>query len=278
MSPPLSSTHLQLAMSAADAPPAKKSKKETRITVSALFPHTPDVDIFVRTKETGWRDVRVELFGTTKVFLQAASTVFRDALAIASAGETHESIPIIDIEEDARYLELFLLHVHPGKLILSNGDLRPTTASLSTFSVLNVVLMAEKYDAPLVLNSVLNTYLPILYDPYRHLEPKSTGDADYAINAFGLAIAYRKLIHVRPALRSLETYKPDERCNDADDDFDAEERKPLRRAREFNLWHIYPGIRNKMPSRDIVEFCRVAGKIGPDYTWEDAAEAFTVSR
>lgn len=122
-------------MSSADAPAAKKAKKTSQIIVSELFPLTPEVDVFVRTRFAGFRLTKVKLFGTTKLYLQAASTVFRDTLAIATPGETHQSIPIIDIEEDSVVAELFLLHVHPGKLVLQNGSPRPLTPYVSPFAV-----------------------------------------------------------------------------------------------------------------------------------------------
>lgn len=258
-------------MSSTSAPPAKKtkiksSKIESSKKVSDLFPLSSEVDIFVRSRAVAHK---VTLFGTNKVFLQATSPVFRDVLQVGHPAETHESIPIIDVDDHPLDLELFLVHVHPGKLILPNGDLRDL--AVRPGDLLDVARITEKYDAPLVLHSLLSTYLPIFYGPNRELPTDG-------INAFGLALVYNSSFHVRAALRSFAMQKPDMLCNDSDDDNDRDEGRPVRRARQFNLSHMDRDILEKLSLDHIVEFSRVAGKIGSKYTWADAARDFRVSR
>lgn len=137
--------------------------------------------------------------------------------------------------------------------------------------------MAEKYDAPLVLECLLVSCLPHMYEPDKPLNDHSRASVSRAINAFGIAIAFRKPVHTRAALRSLDKYKPDQSCDDLDDESNEDNERPVIRAKEFNLSHLYDAILTKMPTRDIAEFCRVAGKIGPTYSWAQAARDFKAS-
>lgn len=253
-------------MSSTSAPPAKKIKKQPEITVSPLFPSTSEVDVFVRTR---YLAPNVTLCGTNKIFLQAASSVFRDAFQVGHPAETHDSIPIIDVDEHPVDLELFLLHLHPGKLTRPNGDLYQPHTLVCSSRIHHVARVTEKYNAPLVLHSLLSTYLPMFYGPHRD-------HATDAINALGLALVYNTRFHVRAALCSFERQKPDAFCNDHDDDEDIEEGDPVRRAREFNVWHMDRDILDRISTFHVAEFSRVAGKIGSRYAWSDAARDFRV--
>ena len=260
-------------MSSADSPSvAKKPEKQPNVTIHKTFPLGPEVDIFVRVKiHSGL----FYLFGTRKVLLQAASSVFQDMLAIAEPRMTYKSIPIVDIVEDYYTVELLLVHLHPGKLTLSSTNL-PSGREVGSSALHDAARMAEKYDAPLVLHSLLNTHLPVLYGPER-IFPTD------CVDAFGLAVVFGATFHVRAALRSFETYKPDRTCDEDDDEDDDEnDRKDegvnndVRRAKEFNLSHMDHDILARLSVHQIAEFSRVAGRIGPGYSWVRAAREFKV--
>ena len=245
---------------------AKKRKTQPKISVSDLFPLTPEVDIIVRSRSAAY----VELFGTSKIFLQAASSVFRDTLLIGSPTETHESIPIIDIGESRMDVAIFLFHLHPGKLTPSNAECAQA-GRVGTSRLERLAKMAIKYDAPLVLHSLLGTYLPVLYEPGR-------GYRTDPINAFGLALVFNAFVHARAALRSLDACKlePDESSDEEDVEESNEKQLSVPQAREFNLSHMDRDILGQLSVHHIAEFSRVAGKIGPDFTWVDAAKDFKV--
>ena len=274
-------------------------------TVDRSFGCLPDIDVYVRTVTgEGSSKPFATLFGTTKLFLQAASSVFRKDPNFAVGGDTHESIPIIDIEEQSYHVQLFLLFLLPSHPdIRTERDWKLPAMFEQPADIHAVARLAKKYDAPLVLKSLLNKYLPGFYagdhdGEYRH----ETAPFD----AFGLALVYGSESHARAALRSFEfnkMHEPDLSASpsrkrklpaDSDDDdsvsnggetatlsddYPAEDRNKEHLARDFDLSHMNKDILARISMAHVAEFCRVAGLVRywKGYTWTQAAKDFMVS-
>ena len=240
--------------------------------VNPGFVRSPESDVWIR-------DGSRTLYATQRIFLQAASSVFRDTFAKETPQETHDELAIFDLPEQGDAVALFLGYVHPGKL--SNSDGVPFNLVFDAQVIHEVARMAEKYAAPLVISQVLNEHLQKLYG--------LDLDGMSALNALGLALIYKYEAHVTSALRSFdktivrdvgtsvrsrETQRPGETLEELE-----QREGHTEDSRDFNLSDMDPDILERLSIHHISEFCRVAGQVAsrPGYTWRKASESFVVS-
>lgn len=219
------------------------------------------------------------MYATQRIFLQAASSAFRETFARDTPNETHDELAIFDLPEQGDAVALFLGYVHPGKL--SNSEGIPFNLVFDADVIHEVARMGERYGAPLVISQVLNEHLPKLYG----LDLSGMN----ALNALGLALVYNYESHVIQALRSFdktivrdegtsvrsrETQRPGETLEELE-----QREGHTEDSRDFNLSDMDPDILARLSIHHISEFCRVAGQVASraGYTWRKASEAFVVS-
>lgn len=279
-----------------------------KTTIDRSFSLIPDIDIYVRTVTSrGSLKPLATLFGASKLFLQAASSVLKNDPKCGAGNETHESIPIIDMDgypHLVRIFLLFLLPSHPENR--TDRDWKVPTVLEQPHDIHAVARLAEKYDAPLVLKSLLNTYLPVFYAGDHDEEYKSARRETWPFDAFGLALVYGFKFHARAALKSFESNKmhepdlpaspsrkrklvadsdEDDSVSDGgetailSDDHPAEDRDKEHLARDFDFSHMNKDILARISMAHVAEFCRVAGlmRYWKGYTWRQAAKDFRVS-
>lgn len=134
-------------------PSSSSSVKPPAITYHSDFPKTPTSDVLLLSSPSN------TAFETSKIYLQASSSVFAFSLLVGTDGnsEHFDDLPIIKLDEDVHLLSRFLAFVQTSPIV-------PPVSISSVEAVDKLPSLCDKYDAPLVARSIAAHYLPPLLD------------------------------------------------------------------------------------------------------------------
>lgn len=210
-------------------------------------------------------------FALRRALLEASSSVFEDMLSLSQPARQDGStdageLDVVQLAEQSRPLELFLRHVKPQAYL--RDELAPGFPPFENFAVIedleDVLGMARKYDAPLVLDVVARLHIPKLIRLY-------------PLYGWVVACEFDRVELVREATRTFAdaaSYKPLAGAKRTD----SKASRLTTDRRDFCLGDINSKYLAKLPTSSIRNFCAVHAKVVASsdgkYTWSNAADEF----
>lgn len=244
------------------------SDNAARASYSPAFPLYRDADLIVQSSDGVF-------FATRALHLRSVSSVFDDILGLPAQREqqTKDGTPLLRIDEGSKLVELFLRYAQRNRFVVDGTSPKPEWET-----VLLLITMLDKYDAPLLLHSFLLEHLPRFIGSPR--VPKlDAASSNRPLDVFALSAIHGFEDLTRRALECFHQWgKKQPGVKSLSHRHTQDTSKVEDGWRPFGLGDLDFEIFSKLSMRHIYRFSELHSKVvhTPGYTWFDAAKDFEV--